>query len=82
MKLKDRLKSYSFWVSLSAALVIFVEAIGKAFNFDIPEEIINNIVMGFCGVLVVLGVVVKPTSTTSSETLTEENKTENNKTEN
>lgn len=60
MKLKERIKTYKFWVALSAALIIFANAMGKAFNFEISSEIIDGIVMGFCGILVVCGFVEKP----------------------
>ncbi len=60
--MKDRMKSYSFWVGLSGAIVAFVSAIGKAVGFIPNEEIISNIVLGFAGVLVALGVVSKPKS--------------------
>ena len=60
--MKDRMKSYSFWVGLSGAIVAFVSAIGKAVGFIPNEEIISSIVLGFAGVLVALGVVSKPKS--------------------
>lgn len=60
MKFKDRIKSYKFWVALSASIVILLQALGEAFNFSISESIINGITVGFCGVLVVLGVIEKP----------------------
>lgn len=74
MKLKDRIKSYKFWVALSASLVILLKTLGDALNFEVPEEVVNGIIMGFCGVLVVLGVVEKPTTT---QTTTEETETKN-----
>ncbi|MDD2445774.1 MAG: hypothetical protein PHX09_03070 [Clostridia bacterium] len=60
MKFKDRIKSYKFWVALSASIVILLQALGEAFNFSVSESIINGITLGFCGVLVVLGVIEKP----------------------
>ncbi len=50
-------KSYGFWVSLSGALVILANAIGRAFGFSIENQLIEDLVMAFAGVLVVLGVV-------------------------
>ena len=77
MKLKDRIKSYKFWVALSASLVILLKTLGDALNFEVSEEVVNGIIMGFCGVLVVLGVVEKPAP---SQTTTEqpEQTSENN----
>ena len=59
--MKQRLKSYKFWVALSGAVVIFVKALGDAFGFEISAEVIDGVIMGFCGVLVAMGLVEKPT---------------------
>lgn len=60
MKFKDRIKSYSFWTALSGAVVILVQAIAKCFGFQFEEEIVSDIIMSICGVLVVFGVVTMP----------------------
>ncbi|MDD3397154.1 MAG: phage holin [Clostridia bacterium] len=72
MKFKDRIKSYKFWVGLSASLVILLQALGDAFGFTIQNEIINGITMGFCGVLVVLGIVEQPKIETELEEMLED----------
>lgn len=59
--MKKRFKTYSFWVSLSGAIVVFVEAIGRIIGFIPNAELINNIVMSIAGILVVFGVVLMPT---------------------
>lgn len=58
--MKKRIKQYSFWTGLSAALVILIGSIAKAFGFHFKEEIVSEIIMAICGVLVVLGVVNAP----------------------
>ena len=58
--MKNKLRSYGFWTALASALVVFVNAIGRFFNFSVQEELISNIVMAIAGVLVVCGVVVMP----------------------
>ena len=58
--MKDRIKSYKFWVSLSGAVVVLVRTLGDAFGFLVDETVVNNIIMGFCGVLVAIGLVEKP----------------------
>ncbi|MDD4408605.1 MAG: phage holin [Clostridia bacterium] len=60
MKFKDRVKSYKFWVALSASLIILLQTLGEAFGFTISEKVIDGIVMGFCSILVVLGIVEHP----------------------
>lgn len=74
MNLKSRIKSYKFWVALSSAVVIFVNTLGKVFNFEIPPEVIEGVIMAFCGVLVVFGVVEKPKqSDKTDEKINQEN---------
>ena len=59
--LKERIKKYSFWTGLSAALVVLANVIGKSFGFSINNQTIEDIVMAICGVLMALGVVCIPT---------------------
>ena len=56
-----RFKQYSFWVSLSGAIILFVQVLGRLFNFIPNNELINDLIMSFAGILVVLGIVSKPT---------------------
>ena len=56
-----RFKQYSFWVSLSGAIILFVQVLGRLFNFIPNNELISDLIMSFAGVLVVLGIVSKPT---------------------
>lgn len=60
--MKERVKSYKFWVALSGAVVIFVKALGKALDIEINPEVVDGIIMGFCGILVAMGLVEKPKS--------------------
>lgn len=54
--MKDKLKSYSFWMSVSAAVVLVVNNIGKHFGFYVDNDIIAEIVDSICGVLILFGV--------------------------
>ena len=63
--MKERLKSYKFWVALSGAVVIFVKALGQAFGFEISADVVDGVIMGFCGILVAMGLVEKPAQTTA-----------------
>lgn len=58
-KLFEKMKTYSFWVSFSGALIIFLNCLGNAFDFKIENEIVENCIMAFAGLLVVLGIVTK-----------------------
>ncbi|MBR5226929.1 MAG: hypothetical protein IKV69_02510 [Clostridia bacterium] len=70
--MKQRLKSYKFWVSLSASVILFVNALGNLFGFRIDEVAMESVIMAFCGVLVVLGFVDKPKENQSEEKPNEE----------
>lgn len=62
MKLKDRIKTYNFWVSLISALFLIINLIGQKFNFHIDELLFNNLLTSLCGILVILGIIAPPTS--------------------
>lgn len=65
--MKNKFCSYGFWTALSGAIVVLVEALGKAFGFSINSDIVSSIVMGIAGVLVVFGVVSMPTKEDSDK---------------
>ena len=67
MKFKDRIKSYSFWTALSAGVVVFAQAIAKCFGLQIQEELISDIIMSICGLLIVFGVVTMPKKNDTTE---------------
>lgn len=52
-----KMKTYSFWVSFSGALIILVNALGRAFGFKVENQVIEDCIMSIAGILVVLGVV-------------------------
>ena len=58
--MKNLFKNYSFWVSLSGAVVVLIETIGRAVGFIADGKLINDIIMAVAGLLVVLGVVTMP----------------------
>ena len=78
MKFKDRIKTYNFWTTLSAALILLLEALGRCFGFEIPNAIVNDIIMSICGVLVVLGVVTAPKKETKNQEVKKETPEEEN----
>ena len=58
--MKSKFKSYSFWMSLTASIILVLNTLGETFGFTINETAINAIVNSVCGVLVVLGVITMP----------------------
>lgn len=66
-KLFERMKSYSFWVSFSGALIIFLNCLGNIFHFKIQNEVVEDVIMSIAGLLVVLGFVTKETGDENEE---------------
>ena len=52
-----KMKSYSFWVSFSGALIILLNAFGRIFGWQIENQIVEDCIMSIAGILVVFGVV-------------------------
>ncbi len=71
MKIKELIKSYSFWTALAGALVVFIGVLGDVFGFSVKDSIINDVVMGIAGILVVFGVVTMPVKKQEAENKTE-----------
>ena len=59
-KIFEKMKTYSFWVSFSGAVVVLATALSKAFGFSIENQVIEDVIMSIAGVLVVLGIVTMP----------------------
>lgn len=60
------LKSYNFWIRLVAVLVLLLRIVGSEFGFDVDSGLIIDLATAIASVLVVLGVIQVPVSTTSS----------------
>ena len=73
---KEKIKTYSFWTGLSAAVVLLCNSIAKCFGFSIDDGLIEDIIMSICGVLVAVGFVCAPKSQKTDTTNTEESKDE------
>ncbi len=65
--MKDKIKSYGFWVSLSGAIVVLVDTICKAIGVASYGNLVSNIIMGIAGVLVVFGIVSMPSNNNATE---------------
>lgn len=60
MNFKQLIKSYSFWTTLAGAIVVLVQVLEKIFNFNIPSELVHDLITAIAGVLVALGIVTMP----------------------
>lgn len=62
MRLKERMKTYNFWVSLASAMLLIINTLGKKFDFSVDEKMYNDLLSSFCGILVLLGIIVPPSN--------------------
>ncbi len=60
-QISNKLKSYSFWISVGGAIGLVIQSFARAYGFAFDEAIINDIVTSICGLLVVFGVISAPT---------------------
>ena len=71
-----QLKSYSFWLGISSALLLLVQTIGEPLGLEINEEVYMSIINAVLGVFVVLGIISNPANQkTASTEITEEQDT-------
>lgn len=63
---KVRIKNKAFWLAIIPAIILLIQAIGKTFgytfDFGTLEENLVNVVNAVFAVLVILGVIVDPTT--------------------
>ena len=69
-----KMKSYSFWVSFSGALIILLNAFGRIFGWQIENQIVEDCIMSIAGILVVFGVVTMDNGGDNGETPDENEK--------
>lgn len=72
--MKSKFKSYSFWMSLTGAVILMINTLGESFGFSVNETAVNAIVNSVCGVLVVLGIIIMPKKDATTEELKPEEK--------
>jgi len=60
MTLKDKAKTYNFWISLVSAIVLIVRIIGDKFNFFVDTNLIMDVTTGLCSIFVILGILSAP----------------------
>ena len=62
MKIKDKIKSYGFWISLASAIILILKVIGAKFGFSVDETFISDLTTSLCSILVILGIIVTPSN--------------------
>ena len=66
MKLRDKIKSYSFWVSIASAVILILKVLGNRFGFTVDESMISDLFTALCSILVLLGIIVVPSYPTNN----------------
>lgn len=70
MNLKTKVKSYSFWVSLASAVILILKLVGQKFGFSVDEGLISDLFTSLCAILVILGIIVVPSSISIDQSVT------------
>lgn len=63
MTIKDKMKTYNFWISLVSAILLVARIVANKFNFEIDSSLVMDITTGMCGIFVVLGIISAPQKT-------------------
>ena len=58
--LREKIKSYGFWVSLASAVILILKVLGSRFGFTVDETMISDLFTALCSILVILGIIVVP----------------------
>ncbi len=61
--LKDKMKTYNFWISLVSAVLLVARLIAGKFNVEIDSSLVMDVTTGLCGIFVVLGIISAPQKT-------------------
>lgn len=75
-------RSYGFWMSLSAAVLLVVQTVLQRLGIQIDKPFIQEIISAVLAVLVILGVIAKPKKQEKSTTPENIQPQENNSDEN
>lgn len=71
--MKKLIKSYNFWTALAGSVGLLVVSIGKMLGYEIQAQGVEEVIMAICGVLIVFGIVKKPTTKTTDNQQEEAN---------
>lgn len=66
--MKNKLRTTSFWLGLSGALVVLIGSIGRLFGLNISSALVEDIILSICSVLICFGFVNKKNDDGAEET--------------
>jgi len=73
--MKNKLRTTSFWLGLSSAIVLILDCISGIVGFELYSKEVETIILTICSVLVTIGIITKKNEgdkETSKEELLEE----------
>jgi uncharacterized membrane protein len=53
-------RTYGFWMSLTAAILLVVQTILSRLGIEIDAPFVQEVISGILAVLVILGIIIKP----------------------
>ena len=65
--MKKRVRTTAFWVGLASAITIMIENFAGIFGVSVHTSKIEEFILSICGVLVVMGYVVKDKTNVNSD---------------
>lgn len=60
-KTKNKFKSTAFWAALASAFLLFAQNVARLFGYDMPEELVNEIMLtinSFLSLLTIAGILI------------------------
>jgi len=76
MTLKDKMRTYNFWISLVSAIVLLMRVIGNTYGFSVDSGLIMDLTTGVCGIFVILGIISVPQKSSVNSLVANQNKVE------
>ena len=70
--MKNKFKSYTFWLALVGAVIILINTLGTTFGFGVDEVAITSIATAVLGIFVTLGIVHKDSKSEQEKTKDEQ----------
>ena len=65
--MKDKLRTTTFWLGLSGAIVLVLECLSDIIGLELYSKQVENIVLSICSILVMVGIVTKRTTKDKEE---------------
>ena len=57
--MNKKFRSFNFWLGLSSAILILIQAVLKPFGIQLNEDVYTSVINAVLGVFVVLGIISK-----------------------